>query len=331
MKVVQKILKYILVGTISMIGIIVVGVLLLLLFASYKNENYWKFANPKGVIEEKYASLGEYEVSSAQFDADNDLYKKISVWYPAELRNSKKTYPLVLMVNGTGAKASASSAGFRHLASWGFIVVGNEDENTRTGESTAATLNFMLALNRNPQSTFYSRINTENIGIAGHSQGGVGAINAVTQQENGKMYKAICAQSTTSSAVAYALNQISDGWNCSTSTISIPSFMVAGTGSADAGNVDENRLELADGEIQGICPLWWLRECFDIIPDSTPKVIARLTGKDHGDIPHSADSYMTAWFMYWLNGDEDAGKAFFGENAEILSNKNWQDIQINRQ
>ena len=176
-------------------------------------------------------------------------------------------------------------------------------------------------------------IDTENIGIAGHSQGGVGAINAVTQHENGNKYKAICAQSTTSSAVAYALNlldgELGGGWNCDTATLSIPAFMVAGTGNADAGNVEENRLELAEGETQGICPLWWLRACYDAMPDSVPTVIGRLVGKDHGDIPHSADGYMTAWFMYWLQGDEEAGKAFFGENAEIKTNENWQDVTVN--
>ena len=91
----------------------------------------------------------------------------------------------------------------------------------------------------------------------------------------------------------------------------------------------ENRLELAEGETQGICPLWWLRECFDTMPDAVPKVIGRLSGKDHGDIPFSADGYMTAWFMYWLQGDEAAGEAFFGADAEIGVNENWQDVTIN--
>lgn len=328
MKILGKMMKWILIGGATVIGIIIVGVILLLLVAGYKNENYWKFADPKGAIEEKYTALGEYEVSSLQFDANDDICKTYSIWYPAELENGTNTYPLVLMVNGTGAKASASSAGFHHLASWGFIVVGNEDENTRTGESTADTLDFMLSQNADPQSVFYGCIDTDNIGIAGHSQGGVGAINAVTQQKNGSMYKAICAQSTTSSAVAYALNLVGEGWNCDTSTLSVPAFMVAGTGSADAGNVNENRLELTEGETQGICPLWWLQECFDAMDDSTPKVIARSTAKDHGDIPHSADGYMTAWFMYWLQDDEEAGKAFFGENAEIKTNENWQDVKV---
>ena len=333
MKIAGKIMKSILIGVAALIALIIIGVILLVIFAGYKNENYWKFASPKGAIEEKYTALGEYEVSSVQFDVGDDVCKTYSVWYPKELESGTKTYPLVLMVNGTGAKASASSAGFRHLASWGFIVVGNEDENTRTGASAATTLDYMLALNEDSQSVFYGHIDTENIGIAGHSQGGMGAINAVTQHENGNKYKAICAQSTTSSAVAYALNlldgELGGGWNCDTATLSIPAFMVAGTGNADAGNVEENRLELAEGETQGICPLWWLRACYDAMPDSVPTVIGRLVGKDHGDIPHSADGYMTAWFMYWLQGDEEAGKAFFGENAEIKTNENWQDVTVN--
>ena len=36
---------------------------------------------------------------------------------------------------------------------------------------------------------------------------------------------------------------------------------------------------------------------------------------------------MTAWFMYWLQNDTEAGKAFFGENAEINSNSLYQDVQ----
>ena len=62
-------------------------------------------------------------------------------------------------------------------------------------------------------------------------------------------------------------------------------------------------------------------------------VIANGTGmkasKMKSIYEHSADGYMTAWFMYWLQGDEEAGKAFFGENAEIKTNENWQDVTVN--
>ena len=33
--------------------------------------------------------------------------------------------------------------------------------------------------------------------------------------------------------------------------------------------------------------------------------------------------------MYWLQGDEAAGEAFFGANAETGVNENWQDVTIN--
>lgn len=49
-----------------------------------------------------------------------------------EMEKSDITYPLVNMPNGTGVKSSRYEAVFEHLASWGFIVVGNEDENSLT-------------------------------------------------------------------------------------------------------------------------------------------------------------------------------------------------------
>lgn len=48
-------------------------------------------------------------------------------------------------------------------------------------------------------------------------------------------------------------------------------------------------------------------------------------GADHSDMLYSADGYVTAWFMYWLQGDEQAGKAFFGETAELLQNPLYQN------
>jgi len=42
-----------------------------------------------------------------------------------------------------------------------------------------------------------------------------------------------------------------------------------------------------------------------------------------------ADGYMTAWFMYYLQNNKEVGMAFFGENAEILTNPNWQDVRVN--
>ena len=324
----NKPVKIILFIVLSAIILIVGGFSVLLGIINYRNKTYWKYSEPKGEIETKYTALGSYDVSYAEFNADGKVWEKYEVWYPSEMQE-ETTYPFVIMANGTGIKASKYKEVFKRLASWGFVVAGNEDENSRTGESSAATLDFILNLNENKNSDFYGKIDTENIGVAGHSQGGVGSINAVTEQSNGNRYKAIWTASTTSRYHADELNKNAGGWNCNLSNVHIPIFMVAGTKDIDAGNMSEYSETLPEGKAQGICPLWWLNECYDAISDDVDKVIARRTGKDHGDMLRSADGYMTAWFMYYLKGDSEAGKAFFGKNAEMLSNENWQDIKIN--
>ena len=57
---------------------------------------------------------------------------------------------------------------------------------------------------------------------------------------------------------------------------------------------------------------------------------ARAVGAEHEDMLVRTDGYMTAWMLYQLYGDEEAGQAFIGEDAEILSNANWQDIEKNQ-
>ena len=198
MSIIKKILKIILITILVLIVLIVGGIVALLTFFNYRNDNYFKYAETGGEIEKKYSALGDYEVEYIEFDAENDTWKMYEVWYPANMKRSEEKYPLVIMANGTGIKASQYQAVFEHLASWGFIVVGNEDENSRTGASSAATLDFMLAQNQLEESPFYGKIDVENIGIAGHSQGGVGAINAATAQENSSYYTAIFTASTTS-------------------------------------------------------------------------------------------------------------------------------------
>lgn len=122
------------------------------------------------------------------------------------------------MANGTGVKASAYAEVFRHLASWGFVVAGNEDEWSWDGGSSSETLAFALRQNADASSVLHGLIDTENIGIAGHSQGGVGAINAVTSQDNGGRYRAMWTASATHAELAEGLgwHTTSAGWGSPT-------------------------------------------------------------------------------------------------------------------
>ena len=59
-----------------------------------------------------------------------------------------------------------------------------------------------------------------------------------------------------------------------------------------------------------------------VIPAGT--VRALRPGMDHGKMLYSADGYVTAWFMWQLQGDQNAAKAFVGERPEILDNPLYQ-------
>ena len=87
----------------------------------------------KGTLEKKYAYDGEYQVELFTQEDSDERIKLLQVYYPANLKTEQRAWPLVLMANGTGIRASKYKAVFRHLASWGFIVVGNEDEWTWDG------------------------------------------------------------------------------------------------------------------------------------------------------------------------------------------------------
>lgn len=56
--------------------------------------------------------------------------------------------------------------------------------------------------------------------------------------------------------------------------------------------------------------------------------MARRTDADHPDMLTIADGYMTAWFLWHLQGNEEAAKAFIGSDAELLSNPLYQDQRI---
>lgn len=51
-----------------------------------------------------------------EFNLPVSLYE---IWCPTEMETTDKTYPLVVMVNGTGVVASKYKPMFDHLASWG--------------------------------------------------------------------------------------------------------------------------------------------------------------------------------------------------------------------
>ena len=224
---------------------------------------------------------------------------------------------MIIVVNGSNIRVRNYIPFFERLASWGFIVVGNDDPQTGTGESASVTLDKMLSLPSD--SVLYGKIDVNNIGVIGYSQGGAGAINAVTRYENGSYYKALFTGSA-----SYALLAKNMGWEYDISKVHIPYLMTAGTGASDDSG------HYGDDEFAGVAPLFSLEENYNGMPDDVFKVRGRITGAEHMAMQVLSDGYMTAWMLYNLRGDEEAGKVFIGENAEIMQNQGWQDVEKNQ-
>ncbi len=169
MKTLWKILKY--TGIALLTAAALLTVLVVRIFtAPMAPKNYTEKVAAGGEIEARYLAMGGFRVNHTQAEAPGD-WKKFHIWYPAALEEGGEPYPAVVLVNGTGVGASRYKAVFRHLASWGFIVLGTEDPSTCTGDSADAALAYLLEENENPDSVFFGMVDVDRIGISGHSQG----------------------------------------------------------------------------------------------------------------------------------------------------------------
>lgn len=269
--------------------------------------DYQKATETGGEIEAQYMNKGSHKVKHFTVEADDVLIKHL-VYYPAELENSDLKYPVIFSLNGTGIAGSKYTAVFEHFASWGFIVLGNEDPSTGFGITADKMYDFLVSQNNDMNSPLYNKIDFDNIGLIGHSQGGAGVFSALSIVETSDKYKTGVALSPTHEEMAHALT-----WMYDLEKVSVPVLMMAGTET--------------DFETQSVIPIDKMNAMFDKLA-SDVKVMARRKGADHGKMLYSANGYAAAWFMWQLQNDEEAAKAFIGSDPELLRNPLYQDQKI---
>ncbi|MGC4423610.1 lipase, partial [Streptococcus suis] len=96
------------------------------------------------------------------------------------------------------------------------------------GFSSEMSLRLAIKLNDNKtveglkSNPFFSKVDLDKIGLSGHSQGGVGVFNAVTEQKHGHMIKTIYAASPANLELSSNLE-----WDYDPSLISVPTFLVS--------------------------------------------------------------------------------------------------------
>lgn len=286
--------------------VIIVLVILLMTYLKSRGavpKDYTEKVQTGGEVEKTYLAMGKYGVTYVEIPALSS-FEKYEIYYPEELTTTDKKYPVVIFCNGTGVKASSYKPLLQHLASWGFIVIGTEEEYSWNGFSAEMSARLIKKLQENKtygdkDNPFYNKIDLNSVGITGHSQGGVGVFNAITENKNAGIYKCAVALSPTNQVLANGLE-----WEYDATKITIPTLLLSSTGSGD-----ENLVINKEG----------LESIYNDI--NATKVMARRMNADHGDMLYVSDGYVTAWFMYYLQNDKNAEKLF----QEIQKNILYQD------
>lgn len=291
--------------------VLVIIVLVILLMTYLKSrgavpKDYTEKVQTGGEVEKTYIAMGKYGVTYVEIPALSS-FKKYEIYYPEELSTTDKKYPVVIFCNGTGVKASSYKPLLQHLASWGFIVIGTEEEYSWNGFSAEMSARLIKKLQKNKtygdkDNPFYNKIDLNNVGITGHSQGGVGVFNAITENKNAGIYKCAVALSPTNQVLANGLE-----WDYDATKITIPTLLLSSTGSGD-----ENLVINKEG----------LESIYNDV--NATKVMARRMNADHGDMLYVSDGYVTAWFMYYLQNDKNAEELF----QEIQKNALYQDQKL---
>lgn len=293
---------------IALLAIIVMGFIILKIAGSRPAApaDYQQTVQTGGEIEARYMVNGPYEVSMRE-DAVLQEFSKYIVYYPSALEMSDEKYPVIVLCNGSGTPISKYSAVAKHYASWGFIVIGTEENYSWNAFGAEMCLRYLERWNDNEKmedtvSPFYQKVDFERVGVVGHSQGGVGVINAVTNTEHKYIYKAGVSLSPTNKELAHNLL-----WDYDAALIDIPIMLVSGEGGGDDWVVTGEQLQAIYDDI------------------TSDKLMVRRINTAHNEVLYSSDGYVVAWFMWLLQGDEEAAEAFVGDAPEIMENPMYQD------
>ena len=126
-------------------------------------------------------------------EADGRTYY---VYYPENIKSSKKTYPVLSWANGTMCPPDMYAGLLNELAKGGYIVIASSETMAADGSAQINALDFVIALNSNSSSLAYKKVNTSKLGVIGHSQGGRSSVNAAVKDSRIKCVVSIAGSTT---------------------------------------------------------------------------------------------------------------------------------------
>ncbi|WP_054532879.1 poly(ethylene terephthalate) hydrolase family protein [Herpetosiphon geysericola] len=255
--------------------------------------------DPAYPLEFNYSQHGSLAINHNQVNL-NDQQKAI-IYYPTDL---VRAYPVIIWGNGTIASPEKYAGLFEHLASWGFIVIDSYSENTGDGAAIIQTLDYLIAANADPTNALFQKIQLDQIGAVGTSQGATGIINASNRYPQGQMIKTL---------ITNALPQqrwTDEAHTYDPSLIAVPWLILSGTRDLIVSPAAANQASLEQSSAH-------------------KRFLAISVGAGHTEIEDDGGSYrgyLTAWLLGFLADDQQALNIFEPTHGEIWANPHWTHV-----
>lgn len=219
------------------------------------------------------------------------------IFYPADLTTSDVTYPVISWANGTMCAPGLYYDLLSQIAAGGYIVVTNTNMMSADGTAQIGSIDYILEQNADPDSIFYQKVDTENIGVAGHSQGGRSSVNAAVADDR----------------IDCVLSIAGSNYKSEAKKLSTPTLFT--TGSLDSI----------------VMPALWVKPAYQACKGTA--VYASLKGGVHTSCvlnPDKYADYAIEWFDAFLKDDAAAKKTFqpggaFSKDSDWgkYASKNW--------
>jgi hypothetical protein len=219
-----------------------------------------------------------------------------TIYHPGNLGQGGLKHPVILWGNGTFTTPLVYDGLLRHWASHGFVVVAANTTQAGSGKQMLAGATYITSENARAGSVFHQKIDVAHIGATGHSQGGAGAINAGADPR-------------------------------------IDTTVPIQPGPGNIDSLHGPMLILAGEQDTIVDPGGMVIPLYNDA-DHIVAVYGELAGADHYEPFGNGGDFRgvtTAWFRFWLMGDEPARGDFFGPalNCGLCNDPAWSDIRRN--
>jgi len=275
-----------------------IAVLAFFVMTSCEKEDPTTITSDLTKLEQAFTETGQNAVGTTVI-RNSSGRARFKIYYPANLSQGT---PVITWGNGTNTQPEDYTNIHSHLASWGFIVIDNYERGTVKGDSILEAAKFMVRQNTNSNSIFYQKIDVNRIGAVGHSQGASGVVNAYANQAGGDIIKTIVPISLPRNGLVPS----------SPEKVRVPIFFITDTDDPYVSPLSVNRI------------------AYDKLPSGVPAALALRKTADHEAIRLTTmqHGYVTAWLLFQLMNNSDAGKVFRGSTPELVTNPNWQDVSM---